>query len=354
MKILIIQTAFLGDLILTTSFFREVKNKYNDAEIHLIVNKGTEDILAGNKNITRVIPFDKSKVKKSIFYFFSFIQSLRKEKFDLCLCPHFSHRSSLIAFFSGAKKRIGYKEAGFSFLHNERISRPTRGKHEVDKLFSLLYDKDTVFPLSRKRPELFFPEERIQNIKKILESHNLKKNFIVLAPSSIWETKRMPAEKFKELFFNIATNTNYSIILIGSNKDEILCENIIERRLPEQGKKGLSDPERIFNLAGKTDLIELSYIISQASAVVSNDSSPIHFASAHNVPTVMIYGATVPDFGYSTLSDKHFIAEVNGLPCRPCGIHGGKVCPEKHFKCMNDQNTDLIFTELLKLLELSK
>jgi heptosyltransferase-2 len=67
-----------------------------------------------------------------------------------------------------------------------------------------------------------------------------------------------------------------------------------------------------------------------------------------------LYTVMVPDFGYSTLSDKHFIAEVNGLPCRPCGIHGGKVCPEKHFKCMNDQNTDLMFTELLKLLELSK
>ena len=83
MKILIIQTAFLGDLILTTSFFREVKKKYKEAEIHLIVNKGTEDILAGNKNITSVIPFDKAKVRKSILYFFQFIQSLRKEKFDL-------------------------------------------------------------------------------------------------------------------------------------------------------------------------------------------------------------------------------------------------------------------------------
>ncbi len=351
MKILIIQTAFLGDLILTTSFFREVKEKYKDAEVHLIVNKGTEDILAGNKNITRVIPFDKAKVKKSIFYFLSFIQNLRKEKFDLCLCPHFSHRSSLIAFFSGSKERIGYKEAGFSFLHTKKISRPTRDKHEVDKLFSLLYDSNTQIPMNKKRPELFFPEDRITNIKAVLESHNLKKNFIILAPSSVWETKRMPADKFKEIFISIATNTNYSIVLIGSSKDQILCENIIERRLPENAKKGLSNSERIFNLAGKTDLVELSYVISQASAIVSNDSSPIHFASAHNVPTLMIYGATIPDFGYSALADKQYIAEVNDLPCRPCGIHGGKICPEKHFKCMLFQDTDLIFKELLKLVK---
>lgn len=350
MKILIIQTAFLGDLILTTSFFREVKQKYKDAEIHLIVNKGTEDILVGSQNITRVIPFDKSKVKQSILYFVVFLKALRKENFDLCICPHFSHRSSLISFFSGAKERIGYKESGFSFLHTKKISRPTRGKHEVDKLFSLIYDEANEYSLPRKRPELFFPEDRISRIKKFLASHNLKNNFIVLAPSSIWETKRMPSEKFNELFNLITHNTNYPIVLIGSSKDEILCENIIDRRIPSHIEKTSADPERIFNLAGKTDLVELSYIISQAKAIVSNDSSPIHFASAHNVPTLMIYGATVPDFGYSTLADKSFIAEVNGLRCRPCGIHGGKVCPEKHFKCMLSQDTDLIFKELLRLV----
>ncbi|HRG76506.1 MAG TPA: lipopolysaccharide heptosyltransferase II [Leptospiraceae bacterium] len=351
MKILIIQTAFLGDLILTTSFFREVKEKYKGAEIHLIVNKGTEDILAGNKNITRVISFDKAKVKKSIFYFFQFIQSLRQEKFDLCICPHFSHRSSLIAYFSGAKERIGYEESGFSFLHTTKISRPTRGKHEVDKLFSLINNSTEEFSTKRKRPELFFPEERILKIRDLLQLHNLNKNFVILAPSSIWETKRMPTEKFKQLFNLITHNTNYSIVLIGSSKDQILCENIIDRRLPDNVKKTQSDPERIFNLAGKTDLVELSYVISRAKAIVSNDSSPIHFASAHNIPTVMIYGATIPDFGYSTLADKYFFSEVKDLPCRPCGIHGGKVCPEKHFKCMEYQDIELMFKELLILAQ---
>ena len=351
MKILIIQTAFLGDLILTTSFFREVKEKYKNAEIHLIVNKGTEDILAGNPNILKVIPFDKAKVKKSIFYFLDFIKSLQQEKFDLCISPHFSHRSSLIAYFSGAKERIGYDKAGFSFLHTKIISRPTRGKHEVDKLFSLIHDSPENIPLKQKRPELFFPEDRIAKIKEFLRVQHLDQKYIVLAPSSIWETKRMPTEKFKELFNLLTHNTEYPIVLVGSSKDQILCENIIDRRLPDTiSTTPQSDKERIFNLAGKTDLVELSYVISRAKGVVSNDSSPIHFASAHNIPTVMIYGATVPDFGYSTLSDKQYLAQVDGLSCRPCGIHGGKVCPEKHFKCMKDQNIDLMFQKLLELI----
>lgn len=348
MKILIIQTAFLGDLILTTSFFREVKQKYKDAELHVIVNKGTEDILFENPNIKNVISFDKTKVRKSLFYFLSFIQMLRKEKYDLCICPHFSYRSSLISFFSGAKERIGYKESGFSFLHTKKITRPLYGKHEVDKLFSLIYENPESFSISKKRPELFFSESRLLKIKSILESYHLKKNFIILAPSSIWETKRMPTQKFKELFTLLVTNTNYPIVLIGSSKDQILCENIIDRRFPEVKK---ANQERIFNLAGKTDLVELSYVISQSLAVVSNDSSPIHFASAHNIPTVMIYGATIPDFGYSTLADKQYLAQVDGLSCRPCGIHGGKICPEKHFKCMEEQNVSNMFQKLLELIK---
>ena len=352
MKILIIQTAFLGDLILTTSFFREVKEKYKDAEIYLIVNKGTEDILADNPNITQIIPFDKSKVKNSILYFFKFIQDLRKEKFELCISPHFSHRSSLIAYFSGSKERIGYEKSGFSFLHTKKIPRPLRGKHEVDKLFSLIHDFPEKIPLSKKRPELFFRESRISKMKEFLKVYRLEQNYIILAPSSIWETKRMPSEKFKELFNLITHNTDYPIVLIGSSKDLILCENIIDRRLPDTiSSTPQSDRERIFNLAGKTDLVELSYLISRAKLVVSNDSSPIHFASAHNIPTIMIYGATIPDFGYSTLVDKQYLAQVEGLSCRPCGIHGGKVCPEKHFKCMKEQNVDLIFKKLLELIK---
>ena len=95
-------------------FLSRSKNKYKDAEIHLIVNKGTEDILAGNKNVTRVIPFDKSKVK-SLFYIFLFYSEFTKEKFDICLCPHFSHRSSLISFFRGAKKELDTKKLDFPF-----------------------------------------------------------------------------------------------------------------------------------------------------------------------------------------------------------------------------------------------
>lgn len=348
MKILIIQTAFIGDLILTTSFIREVFKKYGNAELHIIVNKGTEDILNANPFLKKIIPFDKKLVKKSIFYFFQFINGLKKEKYDLCISPHFSHRSSLLSFFSGAKKRIGYRESGFSFLHTDKIARVLTGKHETEKLFSLIHSDTSNFPISERRPELYFEENRIAKIREDLNSKKLNKNFVIIAPSSVWETKRMPASKFSELLKLILEKTKLPVIFIGSPAEVKLPESILNDDLLKD-KTGIL-AERVHNYAGKTNLVELSYLISRASAIVSNDSSPIHIASAFNIPTIMIYGATVTDFGYSTLSDKTFISEVNGLKCRPCGIHGGNNCPEKHFKCMQDQSIQKMFQELLNLL----
>jgi heptosyltransferase-2 len=332
MKILIIQTAFIGDLILTTSFIREVFKKYKNPEIQILVKSGTEDILANNPYIQKIISYDKKK-NKNFFYFFNFLTKIRNEKFDICYSPHFSHRSSLVSFFSGAKQRIGYKEAGFSFLFTKKIQRPLRGIHEVDKLLSLL-ETNSEYTLSSKRPEIFIDESKI-SIKG-----DLPKEYISIAPSSLWETKRMPEDKFVELISEFRKKNSLPILLIGSKADFDLCEKI----------KLNSTTSGIFNFAGKTNLIELAYLISKSKLIVSNDSSPIHLASAFNIPTIMIYGATIPEFGYSTLADMHFISQVDGLNCRPCGIHGGRNCPEKHFKCMKEQNISNMIKEINQLL----
>ncbi len=335
MKVLIIQTAFIGDLVLTTSFIREVYLKHGKAEIHILIKSGTEEILDKNPYIKKIHTFDKKK-SKSLFYFINLIRELKKEKFDISYSPHFSHRSSLLSFFSGAKIRIGYSESGFSFLHTKKIPRPLKNTHEVDKLFSLL-EQEKKYSLQEKRPEIYFDEQKISKIKNEIP----KENFFVIAPSSLWETKRMPVSKFNDLIQKILKSRNEKILLVGSKQDKILSDEILNH-FPNEIK--------LIDFTGKTSLVELAFLISKSKLVISNDSSPIHFASAFNIPTIMIYGATIPDFGYSTLSDKQFISEVRGLSCRPCGIHGGKFCPEKHFKCMLDQDITEMFKSIISLI----
>lgn len=329
-KILVIQTAFLGDLILSTTLFKKIKLKHPDSHITLIVNKGTEQILSNNPNINSILPVDKKQTFKNPLKFIKFLYELQKENFSICYSPHFSHRSSLISFFSGARVRIGYKESGFGFLHTKTYPRPLRGVHEVQKLLQLV---DSV---GLERPEIFLGKEVSGEIKSKIE--NLSE-FIVIAPSSIWETKRMPIEKFIELVRRILENTPYTSVIIGSKNDQYLSDQIVN----VYGSK-------VVDMTGRTNLMELSYIISKAKCVISNDSSPIHIASAFNIPTLAIFGATITDFGYTPLSERHTISEVS-LECRPCGIHGGNFCPKKHFRCMMDQNIEEIFSKLKDLLQ---
>jgi len=339
-NILIIQTAFLGDLILTTPFIREVYALYDRPKISIVVNKGTAEILTGNPYLSEIIEFDKKKVKKDLFYFFKFAANLKNKKFDICISPHFSHRSSILSFLSRAKERIGYIESGFSFFHTKKLHRPIRGVHEVDKLFSLVYQDPKNYP-KKKRPEIFIEKSKMGNILSLMKKNGIKsKKFIVVAPSSVWETKKMPKEKFIELIQIILKKTTMQVALVGSKSDMKLTESIRE-----------NFPKNVFNLSGKTTLTELAFVIKESAAVVSNDSSPIHFASAFNIPTIAIFGATIPDFGYTPLSDRNFISEVSGLSCRPCGIHGGNSCPEKHFLCMRDQNPKLMFKKLSSLIK---
>jgi heptosyltransferase II len=329
-KILIIQTAFLGDLILSTGFFRGIKEKYPNSHITVLINKGTESILDGNPFLNEVIPIDKKKTFKNPYLFVKFLISLQKYTFTLCFSPHFSHRSSIISYFSGAKIRIGYVESGFSFLHTKRYHRPIKGPHEVQKLFFLLEDSNIL------KPEIHIKDDKVSEIDEIIK--NLP-SYIAIAPSSLWETKRMPISKFSELIQLILKNTNYLPVIIGSKNDKDLAQSLLD----EFGSK-------ILDLTGKTNLIELSYVISKSKCVISNDSSPIHIASAFNIPTLAIFGATIPDFGYTPLSDKAYISEIH-LDCRPCGIHGGRICPKKHFKCMIEQDIGLIFDNILKLIK---
>ncbi len=328
-KILVIQTAFLGDLILSTTLFKKIKLKHPDSHITLIVNKGTEQILSNNPNIDTILPVDKKQTFKNPLKFIIFLYELQKENFSICYSPHFSHRSSLISFFSGAKIRIGYKESGFGFLHTKTYPRPLRGVHEVQKLLQLV---DSV---GLERPEIFLNKEVNGEIKSKMEDVS---EFIVVAPSSIWETKRMPIEKFIELVRQILENTPYTPVIIGSKNDKYLSDQIVY----VHGSK-------VVDMTGRTNLMELSYIISRAKCVISNDSSPIHIASAFNIPTLAIFGATITDFGYTPLSERHTISEVS-LECRPCGIHGGNICPKQHFRCMMDQNIEEIFLKLKDLL----
>ena len=169
MNILIIHTAFIGDIVLSTALVSKIKEKYPDSDIYYLTTPLGKEILKNNPKIKEIIVYDKRGKDKGFRAFISFVRKIRKLKIDVCLTPHRYLRSSILSFLSGAKIRIGYDIASLSFVFNKKI-KYDKTKHEVEKLLSFIDD-------SSKRYELeMYPSEKEKIkilLKKFMHAHKL-------------------------------------------------------------------------------------------------------------------------------------------------------------------------------------
>ena len=326
MNILIIHTAFIGDIVLSTALVSKVKEKYPDSNIYYLTTPLGKEILKNNPKIKEVIVYDKRGKDKGFGAFISFVRRIRKLKIDICLTPHRYLRSSVLSILSGAKIRVGYDIASLSFVFNKKI-KYDKTKHEVEKLLSFV-DDDT------KRFELeMYPNEKDKlKIDTLVKNLSENKKIILIAPGSKWFTKKWPEEYFKILIQNLIKRDDLLVVITGGKE-----EKEIELELDS----------KVLDLRGEISLLELAELTKRASLVVSNDSAPIHITSAFpNTRIIGIFGPTVKEFGFFPWSKNNKVFEINGLYCRPCAIHGGNSCPEKHFRCMREITPDLIENEI--------
>lgn len=331
MRILIIHTAFIGDIVLSTPLIKKIKDTYPDSDITYVTTPSGEAILKNNPHLNNIIVYDKRGEHKGISGVWQLGKRLRYENFNMVITPHRYLRSSILSWLSRSPIRKGYDIAFGSCLFTEKI-KYDRTKHEVEKLLSF------VAPENKKRYEIeLYPGEKEEMKGDNLWKENLleDKKVVVLAPGSKWFTKQWPVEYFNKLAKSLKKLSNVRLIVVGG-KDEI--------NLP-------IEKENIIDMRGKTSLLELADILSRADVVVTNDSSPIHIASAFKKPRIFaLFGPTIEKFGFFPWSLNSKVFQVDGLKCRPCGIHGGKSCPEKHFKCMKDILPEEVFNEIKKYL----
>lgn len=315
-KILIIQTAFIGDVILATGLIEKLHSYYPQSRIDFLVRKGNEGLLDNHPYLENVLVWNKKKNKNQNLL--KIIGLVRETKYDLIVnCQRFLS-SGLITVFSGRKTvKVGFKKnpmsVFFDYSFNHEID-PSLNVHEIERnqrLIQKFTDKDASLPKLYPSPE---------DYKKI-EIYT-QKTFVCFAPASVWFTKQMPSSKWVELGDSISPDIN--IFFLGSPSDKDLCDRIIgEMKRPAD------------NLAGKLSLIESAALIERSSHVYVNDSAPLHIGSAVNTPTTAFFCSTIPEFGFGPLASDSEVKEVekNYLSCRPCGLHGKRSCPENHFKC---------------------
>jgi heptosyltransferase-2 len=324
-KILVIQTASIGDVILITPVIEKLHRFYPEASLDLLVKSGMESLFLNHPYLHKVITWNKNHGKYRNF--FSIFGKIRKEKYDVVITVQRFALTGFLAAFSGAKIRIGFSKNPFSMFFTTSITHVFReGMHEVERNLMLT---TSLTDASMVRPRLY-PTATDHAKTAIYKS----RGYYTISPASLWFTKQYPMEKWVEFISYIPAQTR--IYFLGSSDDKILCEEIIRR----SGHPGCKD------LSGNLSFLESASLIKDARMNFTNDSAAMHLASAMNAPVTVIYCSTVPGFGFGPLSDDSRVVETGELYCRPCGIHGYRSCPEKHFRCATQIDVNELIARL--------
>ncbi|MEY4804920.1 MAG: hypothetical protein RL331_1441 [Bacteroidota bacterium] len=311
-RILVIQTAFLGDVILASPVWENLHLQFPNAQIDVVVKKGNQSLLAAHPFIGQVFVFDKQQKIKNLW---KLGKTLRANKYDLVLNLQRFASSGLFTFLASGKESRGFEKNPLSFLYTKKFKHEMKPDwHEVDRNLSLIAD---LVPAPSRRPQLY---PSMEDLKVIQNYQDVP--YYCLAPTSVWFTKQAPKKTWLNLI-NKLQKPNQHIFLLGAPSDVPYLDQL---------QKEATD-QNVVNLAGKLTLLQSAALMASAQHNYVNDSGPLHLASATNAPVSAFFCSTVPEFGFGPLSDVSNIIEVKDLACRPCGLHGHKSCPKGHFKC---------------------
>ncbi|MEO8719772.1 MAG: glycosyltransferase family 9 protein [Ginsengibacter sp.] len=319
-KILLIQTAFIGDVVLATALIEKIHLFYPEDQIDFLLRKGNEDLLKEHPILNEILIWDKKKNK--IKNLFNLLKTIRNKKYDKVITLQRFASTGLLTGFSKAKERIGFDKNPFSFLFTKKISHQfNEGIHEVERNNKLIENfTDTLL----NKPKLYPTKENKLEILPYVQVP-----FVCMMPSSVWFTKKYPENKWLDLIDQFPEK--YVIYLLGGKEDVELCESL----------KSKSKNKNVKVIAGTLSFLSSAALMKLAKMNYSNDSAPLHFASATDAPITAIFCSTIPAFGFYPLSEKSFIVETKEqLECRPCSLHGLRACPLGHFDCANTIETN--------------
>jgi ADP-heptose:LPS heptosyltransferase len=311
-RVLIIQTAFLGDAILASSLVESLHQAFPLYQVDILVKKENVSLFSRHPFIKNVIPFDK-KINR-IVELFRLLRQIRTQKYDIVINIHRFFSSGLLTAFSGAKIRTGFSKNPMSFRFTHKYQHQLSGDHEINRNFQLISFLDLC---QLRNPVLYIPEQDEQ-----LVSVHKNEPYACIAPASVWFTKQYPADKWIEFLDSVPADLK--VFFLGSKDDIPTCREIISRSIHRNS----------VILCGELSLLQSASLMKDAIMNYVNDSAPLHICSAVNAPVTAIFCSTVPSFGFGPLSSDSQIVETDEpLNCRPCGIHGHASCPEKHFQC---------------------
>lgn len=330
MKWVVVQTAFLGDVVLTLPLCVAITQVDADAEVVLVTTPAASGIAERCESIDEVVVFDKRARHRSSEARAALARNLHAANATV-LVPHKSFRTMMLVRAMRAQRVVTYADAWTRWIADVKVPYPVTA-HDAQRHLALLsavtqrtFDVSTLLPVSITS-EL---DHRMAAVHIPTGTGPLA----VIAPGSVWPTKQWPVTSFKELATRLEAR-GYRIVVIG----DATTRGII------------TSTSMCTDASGQTTLPEAAAIIAQANVVVSNDSAPVHLASMCQVPTVAIFGPTIPEFGFGPLGPHGRIVQLEDLACRPCSSHGAATCPLGTHACMTQLSVDVVEAAINNLL----
>ncbi len=339
MNVLVVQTAFLGDIVLTTPLLRELRKAHPSARIVALTTRLGAAALDGLPYLDEILTVDKRARGRGVGETLRVAARLRRQRPDLAFAAQRSFRTGFLLRASGAQVRVGFSGAPGSWAYTAKVAwEPS--SHAVRRYLELSAPAGGRPDLADPRPELAVTERAAERVASLLCAAGIAERDPVLAvaPGSIWGTKRWPAEGFASVV-RAGAARELRAVLTGSADERALCLRVAE----------LSGSPALV-LAGETSIQEVTALLARSRALVTNDSGPGHVAAAVGTPVVAIFGPTIPGFGYAPFGPEHRIVEHPALDCRPCDRHGPRVCPLAHHRCMHEVAPERVVAALDEIL----
>ena len=307
MKLLVVQTAFLGDTVFTSALAGSLRARFPQAELALCVAPRGRDVALAIPGVSQVHVFDKRGADRGARGLLRVARTLRAERFDLAVVPHRSPRSALLAWLAAIPERVGFG----SLLFTRRVQRP-RGAGFLAQEAALAVAlggqpapmRLSAQPASVAAARALLGEARVA----------------ALCVGSEWATKIWPAARFAALADQLAAR-GFLPVLLGGPRERDLARAVSSAMR-----------SRAIDTAGNT-VAEALGILSIASVCVGGDTGLVHAARALGTPAVALFGPTPA--GVHAFGPRDRLLTL-GLDCSPCSAHGSRDCPLGHHRCLRD------------------
>ncbi len=339
-RLLVAQTGFLGDVVLTTPLLATLRRELSLESLTVLTTPQACPLVEDHPAVDQVLVDAKHGQERGFLGMIRTARRLRQQTFTLAVAPHKSFRTALLLTLAGIPRRVGFRQSAGWFFYNQTVQRDA-GRHEVERILCLMRAFGSEPEECERRPHVAYSAQAQANAHDLLREAQIAETepLFVVCPGSVWYTKRWTTEGYAALVRSLEQCYG-RVVLCGGPDDMTVVRQI-------QEKAGSNIP----NLTGRADLQTFMALVDRAQMVISNDSAPMHIAVARHIPVVAIFCATTTSLGYGPYSDNAVVVEEKELFCRPCGPHGGPSCPRGTEECMKQVKPNDVLAGVDQLLK---